>query len=192
MQGFAAYRADQGIWVWRYPTPNEMRLQAWVAIVNGAKGINYWVYNGHPEDRPRETIYGLVDRDGNPTPAWDAIGDLWFELEPLTKIIVDIDESSSSIVSSSGEEVRARTSQRSTGTDRYVIVANTDAVNSRQTEVTLTTSDDIYDLSTLQQITSDQLFNHVLLPGGGNIYLVGNESAFDYYLDNYTSTCKDT
>ena len=131
------------------------------------------------------TVYGLVDRDGNPTEIWEAVGNIWFELEPLTKIIVDIDESGSPLVGSSGEGIRVRTFQRETGADRYVIVVNTDAVNSKTTEVTLTTSANIYDLTTLKRVTPDQLFNHVLLPGGGNIYLVGSESDFDYYLDNY-------
>jgi len=185
-QGMSLYKRPDETWVWRYPTPNEMRLQAWAAIVNGAKGIMYWVYSSTPADNPAgETIYGLVDRDGNPTEIWDAVGNIWFELEPLTKIIVDIDESSSSIVSSSGEGIRARTFQRETGTDRYVIVVNTNAVNSKTTGVTLTTSANIYDLTALEQVTPDQLLNHVLLPGGGNIYLVGSESDFDYYLDNY-------
>jgi len=185
-QGMSLYNGSQETWTWRRPTPNEMRLEAWAAVVNGAKGIMYWQYSSTPAGNPAgATVYGLVDRDGNPTEIWDAVGNIWFEIEPLTKIIVDIDESSSPVVGSSGEGIRARTFQRETGTDSYVIVVNTDAVNSKTTGVTLTTSANIYDLTALEQVTPDQLFNHVLLPGGGNIYLVGSESDFDYYLDNY-------
>jgi len=186
-QGMAAYNGPKGKWSYRYPTYNEIRWQAWVAIVNGAKGILYWSYTSSPYDNPGgETIYGLVDRDGNPTEIWDAVGDLWSELEPLTKIVVDIDESDSSIISGVGEGIRARTFQRETGTDRYIIVVNSDAANSKASGVTLDSIQNIYDLTTLARVSPEQLANQMLLPGGGNIYLVGSENDFDYYVDNYS------
>ena len=67
----------------------------------------------------------------------------------------------------------------------YVIIVNTDVVSSQTAGVTPTSSANIYDLTALQQVTPEQLFNHVLPAGGGNIYLVGDESDFEYYLDNY-------
>ncbi|MFX1394283.1 MAG: hypothetical protein ACFFAH_11975 [Promethearchaeota archaeon] len=185
-QGMELYSHYFNTLEWRYPTPNEIHLEAWAAIVNGAKGILYWTYTSTPYDYSQgEIIYGLVDRDGNPTEQWDTINDLWYELEPLTSIIVDLDESDSSIISNKGEKIRARTFQRSTGEEKYVIVVNTDVENNKPTNLELTTTENIYDLSTLKQVTSDELFNHVLLPGRGNIYLVGNQSDFDEYKDNY-------
>lgn len=187
-QGFREYSNASSKWIWRYPTVDEMHWEAWVSLINGAKGIFYWTYTSKVSDN---SIDGLVDRNGNATEIWDEVPEVWDELEPLTGIIVDINRSENTIVDSSGEGIRARTFQRSTGSDRYVMIVNTNVTTNKTAEVVISTSKNIYDLTTLEQISSTDLYNTEFKPGRGNIYLIGFENDFEWYLGEYTDEGDD-
>lgn len=163
---------------WRFPTPDEMFWQAWVAIVNGAKGIMYWPFTSS------SATLGFIQTNGQPRPHW-VLDSVWDDISPFTNIIVDIDEEAN-IVTGGHTNLRARTFQRATGTERYIIAVNTRVDTAIMTNLTVSGGPNIYDLRTLQQITPAQLAGATLEPGRGNIYLVGSESDFDYYLANYT------
>lgn len=166
---------------WRFPTETEMFWQAWLAIVNGAKGIMYWTFASS------SSINGFVSTSGQLRPHWQVMDDVWNDIAPFEKIIVDIDKSPTSIVTGTGTDIRAGTFQRVNGSERYLIVVNSHVNNSLPTGVSLSSGGNIYDLRTLDPtpITPIQLANVQLAPGRGNMYLVGTEDDFQYYIDNF-------
>jgi len=67
-----AYRNGQ--WVWdpidRWPTREEIKVQAWLALSRGAKGIKYFIYFSSPPNLStslyNEKLWGLVDENRVP------------------------------------------------------------------------------------------------------------------------------
>jgi hypothetical protein len=73
-----------GRFVYRKPTPAEIRLQAWAALAKGAKGIAYFLYPSRPpaEDGKPSPMEGLRLYDGTATPQLEAVTDLARRLVP--------------------------------------------------------------------------------------------------------------
>ncbi len=79
-----------GRFVYRKPTPAEIRLQAWAALAKGAKGIAYFLYPSRPpkEKGQPSPMEGLRLYDGKPTPQLEAVTDLARRLVPHGPTIV--------------------------------------------------------------------------------------------------------
>ena len=79
-----------GRFVFRKPTPAEIRLQAWAALGRGAKGIAYFLYPSRPpgKDGTPSSMEGLRLYDGKPTPQLEAVADLARRLVPHGPTIV--------------------------------------------------------------------------------------------------------
>ena len=79
--------------VYRMPSPAEIKLQAWVALGLGAKGIAYYIYSSLPPKEPGEPAQelGLRAYDGKPTPQLDAVETLARTLVPLGGIITRLE-----------------------------------------------------------------------------------------------------
>ena len=68
---------------WREPTPQEIRVQVYLALVHGAKGIYYFMYSSHTDDNGVADIHGLVDGTYATTPKWTEVKSLNAMLEEL-------------------------------------------------------------------------------------------------------------
>jgi len=166
---------------WRFPTKNEMFWQAWVAIVHGAKGIMYFTFGS------KANRNGFVSTDGKRRPHWKVIDNVWRNIAPFEKIIVEIEKLPTSIGISDNPDIRTNTFQREPDTEKYLIVVNSHVDITLPTGVSLASGDNIYDLRTLKPtpIKPSQLAKAKLKPGRGNMYLIGTEEQFNNYIVNY-------
>lgn len=84
---------DRPLWVilqafgkpdaWKIPTPAEMRAQVWLALVKGANGIVYFIYQSTTGIQG-EWLQGLVDMDLKPMDSrWAEIGRINSQLKKL-------------------------------------------------------------------------------------------------------------
>lgn len=175
----------------RYPTINELYWQAWLAILYGAKGILYFTFtscNG-VEDQTGikfETYTGFVSPQGLLKNNWHALADIWHNISPFKRIIMDIHPTTVS-GPKSGPFIKSRWFQRNATSEKYLIVVNTDVVHSLPTgvQISIATGEWIYDLRAGVHITPHHLEHMYLKPGRGNIYMIGTDTEFEYYLLNY-------
>jgi hypothetical protein len=115
-------------------SPELMRMQGWAALAEGARGLWFFLYQTSHVD-------SLACRDAywRETPMWDALGDLFKEVGPLSPLLLRLkrtDDRDDQIVTEN-DKVIARTFRRRDIAPEelgglYVIVVNTDE-HGRQT-----------------------------------------------------------
>jgi len=173
---------------WRGPTVAEIRLQTYLAVAGGAKGINYFHY-GH-----------LTDAYGNPKPAFhgeqtpllEEIGRLGAELTPLGPLLLEAEVAEPFTVIASlrptpdpGTRVEVRHLHSRMRDVDYLVVFNNDPLLRSTAQINLSRSflhgRHIYDLHDLQAVTTEELpgavaFPVTLEPGGGRIFSVASEA----------------
>ena len=177
----------------RYPTPKEMRLQSWVAILHGAKGLIYFLYVGVPEQcKSGESLRGLRTARGGETAQWKELGETFRDISFFTPLLVRLDKLDESIASSDNSNIAVETfAARKEGKERYLIVVNRNTVHAEKVKVKVKSEDRIYDLRVMQRLKAVTLedfskeFEVEIGPGDGNIYLIGNEQDFNNCIMEY-------
>jgi hypothetical protein len=175
---------------WRQPTAPELRLQTYLAIAGGAKGIHFFRYGllvdafGNP----------LPSRNGENTPLLDEIGRLGAEITPLGPLLVNAEVAEPLSVMTSrrptadpGDRIEVRR-LRSKGREvDYLVAFNNDVLLRSVAEIMLSPEfvEDrrVYDLHDLQPVDTEALpggilFTVDLSPGGGRIFALASEDDF--------------
>lgn len=167
---------------WREPTAPEMRLQTWLAIAGGAKGITYFHYALNADD------YGnrRPSRHGEFTPLLDEIGRLGAEITPLGSLLLDAEVAEPLTVlpklrptPDSGERIEVRRLRSAKLGADYLVVFNNDVQTSSTAQLNLGTrflaGRNVYDLTDLRRVETEDLpgaviFEVSLPPGGGRMF----------------------
>jgi len=177
---------------WREPTAAEMRLQTWLAIAGGAKGINYFHYMLNADD------YGnpLPSRHGEFTPLLDEIGRLGAEITPLGPLLLDADVSEPLTVLPSlrptrdpGERIEVRRLRSKTRDADYLVVFNNDVQVSSPAQINLAkrflAGRNVYDLLALRRVETEDLpgavtFQVTLKPGEGRMFALAGPEDYEF------------
>jgi len=176
---------------WRAPTVADLRLQTWMAVAGGAKGINYFHYTT------------LADGYGNPipsvhgehTPLLEEIARLGAELTPLGPLLVEtvVSEPLSVVATlrptaDSGARIEARRLRARNRPVDYLVVLNNDVLVRSSAQINLSRAflQDrcVYDLHALEATSLEEspggaAFAVALEPGGGRLFAVACESDFE-------------
>lgn len=173
---------------WREPTAAEMRLQTYMAVAGGAKGIQYFRYvtmtdaYGHP--------HPPVHGDGRSV--WEEIGRLGAELTPLGPLLLDAEVAEPLTIIATlrptpdpGTRIEVRRLRSTARPVDYLVAFNNDILqrSSAQIHLSRTFLQDrrIYDLQRLQPVEIEEqpgavVFSVALPPGGGRIFAVASET----------------
>ena len=172
---------------WRQPTVPELRLQTWLAIAGGAKGINYFRYSYLTDEfgNPRPSMHG------EETPLWDEIARLGAQLIPLGAVLVNAEVAAPAVSIATwrptpapglGIEVR-RLRARSRDVD-YLVAFNNDVLIRNTADISLSQAfvreRRIVDLETLAACSTERRTGALLLPvalppGGGKLFCIAPE-----------------
>ncbi len=116
---------------WRQVKPKEIRLQAWIAVMQGAKGLWYFLYESE-----YPVLLGMLDLDGQPTARLEEATSVNAEINKISPILLrlKVDEVASNLSVDRGEARLHEDSQLTSG-NKYVIVTNTDYDASNDIEV---------------------------------------------------------
>ena len=124
---WVAFQAFGGATYWRKPQPKELRLQAFTAIKNGAKGLFYFMYQSE------DWADGLMDIDYRETPLVREAKEINETVQALapTLLGLSLTENRAHISSGKGE---AQTFRDGEG-EKYLIVVNGDVTRQRNIKV---------------------------------------------------------
>jgi len=188
LQGFES--GDGHLVRWRQPTAAEIRLQTYLAVAGGAKGIHYFRYGTLTDDfgNPLPAVHG------EHTPLWEEIGRLGAELTPLGPLLVEAEVAEPLTVVATrrptpapGDRVEVRRLRARERAVDYLVVFNNDVLVGSTAQIHL--SPDflqgrrIFDLRRLQPVSPEEWpgavsFPVALEPGGGLLLAVASEADF--------------
>ena len=175
---------------WRDPTVNEIRLQVYMAIAGGAKGINFFIYNylrdSYGNGRP--TLHGEY------TPLMEEIGRLGAELTPMGPLFIESDVAEPFTVIASyrptpeaGKRVDVRRLRSRKRDVNYIVAFNNDVLVGSEAQINLSKSflknRKLYDLHSLRpasvkEMTGAVTYTFKVKPGAGRILGIASESDF--------------
>jgi len=173
---------------WREPTAAEMRLQTYLAVAGGAKGIQYFRYvtmtdaYGHP----RPPVHG------GDLPVLEEIGRLGAELTPLGPLLLDAEVAEPLAVIATlrptpdpGTRVEVRRLRSTVHPVDYLVIFNNDILQRSSAQIHLNSAflqgRRLYNLHTLEPVETEEhpgaiTFSIALTPGGGKILSVASET----------------
>jgi len=176
---------------WREPTAPEMRLQTYLAVAGGAKGINYFHYM-HSTDaygNPRPALHG------EETPLLEEIARLGAELTPLGPLFVESEVAEPLTLVASlrptpdpGERVEVRRLRSKSRDVDYLVAFNDDVQVSSSAQINLSRAflhgRALYDLRSLERMPTEELpgalaAHLALKPGDGRIFAVASEEDYE-------------
>jgi len=176
---------------WRQPTAAEIRLQTYLAVAGGAKGINYFRYELLAD------AYGqpLAARHGEHTPLLEEIGRLGAELTPLGPLLLDTEVAEPLTILTTlrptaepGRRVEVRRLHSKTRDVEYLVVFNNDVLVGASAQINLNSgflrARRVYDLHRLEAVKTEELpgaatISVALEPGGGRIFLVASAAEYE-------------
>jgi hypothetical protein len=175
---------------WREPTTPEIRLQTYLAIAGGAKGINYFYYMPITDD------YGnaLPGVHGENAPLLGEIGRLGAELTPMGPLFIDAEVAEPATVIAElrptperGKGVETRRLHSKTRNIDYIIAFNKDVVVRSRAQINLSKSflqgRNVYDMHTLGVVATEDWPGNITLsveldPGEGKIICLASAEDF--------------
>ena len=127
------YDPDDADWAfWRQVQPKELRLQVWTALMHGAKGLWYFLYEAeHPE------LLGLLDVSGQPTARLTEASAINAQVNKISDILLKLDVVEDAQLTVSQGEALLHDDLSANTDDKYVIVANTDYANAQDIQVVI-------------------------------------------------------
>jgi hypothetical protein len=115
----------------REPTPAEVRLQNWLAVGEGAKGIFWFIYSSSSQ-------YGWRGLRDNP-PLFAEVGKLAKRVGPLRPLLMDLRKSADFVKAEGEKAPYAGTLISPSGKHTCAVVANTDCKNPRKITISCPT-----------------------------------------------------
>ncbi|MFH1743176.1 MAG: hypothetical protein ABIH23_29565, partial [bacterium] len=175
---------------WRAPTITELRLQVYLAIAGGAKGINFFRYElmADPFGNP------LPNRHGEGTPMLEELSRLGEELLPIGPLLVESDPADPITCNTTyrptldpGKRIEVRRLRSKTRDIDYLALVNYDVLERSSGQINLHNGflkgRGLYDLTSLSPVPMKEWagavsFDVELMPGGGRIFCIAHESDF--------------
>ena len=174
----------------RDATIAELRLQIYMAIAGGAKGINFFIYN-YMVDKYGN---GIAILHGEHTPVMEEVKRIGAEITPLGPLLVEADTVEPFTVIATyrptpdpGDRIEVKQlSVRNRDVD-YLVAYNNDLMVRSRADVNLSKSfvgnRKVYDLTTLKPVPTGKTLGAVtvpitLKPGGGRIFTVASKADF--------------
>ena len=152
-QAFGDLETPENGGYWRQVYPKEIRLQVYLAIMQGAKGIWYFLYESE-----FPYLLGMLDVSGQPTvrllEAIEVNKEISAISSALLKLRVFPDQSVINI-----DKGEAKLHYDTTGTlkDKYIICVNTDIFSQSQPNISIDTSALGYNLSTIVDMQNNEI-----------------------------------
>lgn len=138
---------------WRQVQPKEIRLQAWIALMQGAKGLWYFLY-----ETESPVLMGMLDVDGNSTPRLDEATAINTQVNKISPILLKLDVVEDAQVTVNQGEARLHDDLSENTDDKYIIVTNTDYFNQQDIQVSIPKSDIGYEVhSVMNNITDENI-----------------------------------
>ncbi|GEM_PF-4266792 len=141
------YNADDpdASWAfWRQVYPKELRLQIWMSLMHGAKGIWYFLY-----ETEYPVLLGLLDASGQSTVRLQEAAAINSEVNAISPILLKLDVVEGANISASSGEVKLHDDVTSDSDDKYVIVVNKDYYNDQNITVTVDKADIGYQVNSI-------------------------------------------
>ena len=186
-----AFESGDGALVrWRQPTAPEIRLQTYLALAGGAKGINYFRYEllADAYGQPRPALHG------ERTPLLEEIGRLGAELTPLGPLLIDAEVAEPLTILTTlrptaepGPRVDVRRLRSKTREVEYLVAFNNDVLVGASAQINLSSGflrgRRVYDLRRLEAVKTEALpgaetMTVALEPGEGRIFLVASDAEY--------------
>ncbi len=133
---------DESWAFWRQVYPKEIRLQVWISVMQGAKGLWYFLYESEYPG-----LMGLLDLSGQPTCRLQEVADINSEISSISNILLKLDVVEDAQVTVDKGEVKMHVDKSKDTDNKYVIVTNTDYYNSQDIVVTVSKSEIGYKIS---------------------------------------------
>jgi hypothetical protein len=108
----------------KYPVPKfGMRLQCWLGVLEGAKGLLVYRYNPQGEDIGKRKV-ALIGHDGSETQQWKEFGETIAVLNPLFPLFLSWTKEASYVIQSNNPDVLVSSFVDKISNQRYVVIVN--------------------------------------------------------------------
>lgn len=192
-QGFKGYFlnewGEEVNWNRRYPSASEMKLQAWLAVAHGAKGLFCFNYISRQRCAPGiKIMHGLRGSGWKDTEQFIALGEVYGEIKVYIDLLLNLLKEKNVSAKIDNPMVELHQFKEDKFNRTYLIVVNINTLSEESFFLSLRDKKrgTIYDLST-GNIISDNSQKQSLLPGTGRIYLIGTEKDYNDYCQKYNN-----
>jgi len=182
-QSFGDLESPENGGYWRQIYPKEIRLQAYTAIMQGAKGLWYFLYESE-----YPYLLGMLDVSGQPTQRLDEAILVNEEIGAISDILLNLDIilDYTSVTTDDGE-VRIHTDTSSVNLDKYVIAINQDVFDVSTPTITVQKSVVGYEVNSIVDSYSNEYleytetvttisFSPQISEGSGRMFKLSNET----------------
>jgi hypothetical protein len=156
---------------WRMPKPEELRLEVFLALEHGAKGIFYFLYQSE------DWVHGLRDARYRPTPLLEEAEQINAKVAAMGPVLLSLQRVDDLSPVSTAGEAAAFTDPSG---KRYVFVVNTDVFEEMPISVTLpdgwmgaTEAEDVYTIERV--VVQDGVFEISVASGDGRLFVLSGD-----------------
>jgi hypothetical protein len=153
IQSFGDLETPENGGYWRQVYPKEIRLQVYLSIMQGAKGIWYFLYESE-----YPYLLGMLDVSGQPTQRLIEVMDINSEInaisETLLKLKVNSDQTGISIDQG---KVKLHYDSNTPNLEKYIIAVNTDVITVSNPTITIQKSSLGYEVLSIINIKNNQV-----------------------------------
>jgi len=150
-QAFGDLESQENWGFWRQVYPKEIRLQVYLSVMQGAKGIWYFLYESE-----FPYLLGMLDVSGQPTQRLTEAVAVNAEISKISDILLKLRIiNDSTVVSCDNGKIKMHVDYSSEQNDKYVIVVNTDVFNTSITTVSIEKSVIGYSVKSILNISDN-------------------------------------
>jgi hypothetical protein len=152
IQAFGDLESPENGGYWRQVYPKEIRLQVYLSIMQGAKGLWYFLYESE-----YPYLLGMLDVSGQPTQRLTEVIAVNSEINAISETLLKLKVlSDQSGVSIDDGEVKIHFDNTSANLEKYIIAVNMDVTNSSNPTITIQKNTIGYDVHSIQNIATSQ------------------------------------
>ncbi len=156
LQAFGDVETPENGGYWRQAYPKEIRLEVYLAIMQGAKGIWYFLYESE-----FPYLLGMLDVSGQPTQRLLEVADVNAEINEISGTLLKLNVcNNQSGISIDYGEVKLHVDSSATSPEKYVIAVNTDVFSSSTPTITIKKEDIGYNVQYIQNVNNHQLYSY--------------------------------
>jgi hypothetical protein len=181
LQAFGDLESPENGGYWRQVFPKEIRLEVSLAIMQGAKGIWYFLYESE-----YPYLLGLLDVSGQPTQRLTEVIAINERINQISEILLKLKVSpDQSAVAVDKGEVKLHVDVTSQNEDKYIYAVNTNVFDIEETTITVAKSSigynvlSIIDMNTNESISFSETSETIsfvvnISEGDGNLFKLSN------------------
>jgi len=122
LQAFGDLETPENGGYWRQVYPKEIRLQVYLSIMQGAKGIWYFLYESE-----FPYLLGMLDESGQPTQRLTEVTQINTEIQKISDVLLKLRVyNDQSVITIDQGEVKLHYDGSSANQEKYIIAVNTD------------------------------------------------------------------